>query len=215
MSRISPLMRSLTLSVLSLSLVGGAIAHTRAQSSTQSQPQILKDEKPTAKNDKKKPAKKPETKKPPMNGKTTMPAEAVKTVLIFPADTTLDGTAPTLADIITEVQQAKLQASGKFSTVRYRRSMPSIRRGVADGSLGTPDVDKPYDVSDAKVKRLAGLAGYPVTLVTTINDYQYDAAKNQVSLGGHDENGGLLQRPASCQKRRRQLHQPGSPEKQK
>ncbi len=170
MSRISPVLRSFVLGALSLSLVGGLALSSSAR----------QEKKPTKKSDDKKPAKKPETKKPPTGGK--MATDAVKTILIFPADTSLDGVAPTLADTILEVEQAKLQASGKFSTVRYRRTLPTVRRGVIDGSLGTPDVDKPYDASDAKVKRLSGLTGYPVTLVTTINDYQYDATKNQVSL---------------------------------
>ncbi len=171
MSRISPPMRSLLFGALSLSLVGGLAISSSAR----------QDKKPAKKTEDKKPAKKLEEKKPPTGGKMMAP-EAVKTVLIFSADTSLEGVAPTLADTIAEVQQAKLQASDKFSTVKFRRSLPTIRRGVIDGSVGTADVDKPYDVSDAKVKRLASLAGYPVTLVTTINDYQYDAAKNQVSL---------------------------------
>ncbi len=160
-----PLLRSTLLCALSLSLVGGLMSSSSAR----------QDKKET-----KKSAKKAEEKKPPVAKQ--VPSEPLRIVLIFPIDTDAEGVAPTLSDAVVEVQQKKLEASEKYSTVKYRRTLPAIRRGFADGSLGSPDVDKPYDASDAKVKRLASLTNYPITLVTTLNDYQYDAAKNQVSL---------------------------------
>jgi hypothetical protein len=155
-------MRSALVSLVSLSLVGGLASSSFARGGQD-----------------KKPAKNADNKR---TTKTTTPAASKQVVLIFPADTALDGTAPMLADMIKDVQVSKLETSGKYSTVRFRRSLPSVRRASTDGTLGSTDVGKPYDASDEKVKRLAQLTGYPVTLVTTINDYQYDAAKNTVSL---------------------------------
>jgi hypothetical protein len=105
---------------------------------------------------------------------------APRAVLVFPTDTK-GGTSDQIVDMITDVVQGRLAASDRYHSVYFLSSLPTIRRALTEATLSQTDVKNPFD-NDTKVKKVARIAGYDMALVTSIDDYQYDAAKNQVSM---------------------------------
>ncbi|MCS6777943.1 MAG: hypothetical protein RMJ43_13610 [Chloroherpetonaceae bacterium] len=110
-----------------------------------------------------------------------------RVVLVFPpdvanAETSDDGFNPEqLTDIVVDVIQSRLKSVGGYRTVYYSRGLPTIRRAVIEGTLTTAEADRPFS-PDEKVRKLAQLAGHDLVLVSSIDDYQYDPEKNQVTL---------------------------------
>ena len=56
-----------------------------------------------------------------------------------------------------------------------------MRLAVVQGSLAQSDVRKPFD-NDAKLKKLSGVTGLNYVVVASVDDYNFDSAKNQVDL---------------------------------
>lgn len=112
--------------------------------------------------------------------RTKMTVLPTRTILVFPPDTR-GGVSDQLSDIITDVEQSRIAVSNNYQSLYFIRSLPTIRRALNEASLSTADVSHPFD-SDAKLKRVAQNAGYDMVLVSSIDDYSYDAAKNQVSM---------------------------------
>lgn len=110
-----------------------------------------------------------------------------RVVLVFPPDvanteTSDDGFNPEqLTDIVVDVIQSRLKSVGGYRTVYYSRGLPTIRRAVIEGTITTAEADRPF-APDEKVRRLAQLTGHDLVLVSSIDDYQYDPEKNQVTL---------------------------------
>lgn len=120
--------------------------------------------------------------------KPTPVVEAPKrVVVVFPPDVTAstpgeDKFSPDqLTDIVVDVIQSRLKTAGNYRTIFYSRSLPTVKRAINEQTLTAADADKPFSVDD-KVKKLALLAGYDMVIVSSIDDYQYNADKNQVSL---------------------------------
>lgn len=109
------------------------------------------------------------------NAQANLPA-----VLVYPPDSKGSASAP-LVDVVTEVEQSRLMTSGSYRGLLYQRSMPSIRRAVLDQTLSAEAVHPPFD-DNAKVTRLTRFIGYSLLLVGSIESYEYDADKKQVSL---------------------------------
>lgn len=102
-------------------------------------------------------------------------------VLVFPPDISSDSTAEQLTDIITDVIKSRLSVSGAYRSVLYSRSLPTVKRAVNEQTLSAADASAPF-AQDEKVRKLAQLTGHDMVIVSSIDDYQYDEAKNQVSL---------------------------------
>lgn len=126
--------------------------------------------------------KKAETKKSDAKkSKNEKPTPVVqRKVLIFRPETK-GGMSDQLTDMIIDVEQGRLRISGRYRSILFLASLPTIRRAVIEQSLSTADVNPPFD-SDAKIKKLTQTAGYDMALVTSVDDYQYDADKGQISL---------------------------------
>jgi hypothetical protein len=101
-------------------------------------------------------------------------------MLVFPPDAQRAETE-SLVDVMTDVSASRLEVSNSFRSVLYARSLPTIIRGLADGSLTSDETRGPFD-DNTKAAKLARLMSYPYALVLSIDDYQYDSNKNQVSL---------------------------------
>jgi hypothetical protein len=162
--------------VLSLFLAGVSLSTANAQNGTVYTPP---NSKPAAK----------ETKKgEKMNGKQTKPKTdrtkmvmlPTRTILVFPPDTK-GGASDQLTDVITNTEQGRIGLTTNYQSLFFIRSIPSVRRALSEASLTTADISHPFD-SDAKLKRVSQNAGYDMVLVTSIDDYTYDAAKNQVNM---------------------------------
>lgn len=124
--------------------------------------------------------KKPPKSKTDKSSKNTVDVASLRKVLVFPADSK-GGLSDQLLDIISEVEQGRLGTTGKYRSIYYVSSLPTVKRAVNEQTLSLADATPPFD-SDAKVKRVAQIAGYDLVLVTSVDDYQYDADKQQVSL---------------------------------
>jgi len=108
------------------------------------------------------------------------PTEPKKSILVFPADTK-EGPGEQLGDIITDVVKARLAATETYEPNLFTISSPTFRRALSEQTLVQKDVKPPFD-SNAKVQKLAQFAGYNFAVTESLDDYQYDAAKQQVSI---------------------------------
>jgi hypothetical protein len=104
----------------------------------------------------------------------------VRTVLVFPTDTK-GGVSDQVADDIVNVAEDRLTLSKLYSPIEFLTSIPTVKLAINDQTLTQAEVKKPFD-SDAKLKKLSGVTGYDLILVSSIDDYEYDSAKNQVSV---------------------------------
>lgn len=112
-------------------------------------------------------------------GSAAQPAE-LKQVLVFQPDTK-GGTSDQISDDILQVIKDRLAATKKYEPVRFLSSLPTVRLAVVQGTLLPADVRKPFD-NDAKLKKLSGVTGLSYVIVASVDDYNYDSAKNQVDL---------------------------------
>jgi hypothetical protein len=107
-------------------------------------------------------------------------AASARVVVAFPPETK-GGVSDQIADVITDVVQSRLTLSGKYRTVFFLPSMPTVRRGLLENSLTRDEVDHPV-ATDARIKKLTQLTGHDMAVVVSIIDYQYDKAANKVSM---------------------------------
>jgi hypothetical protein len=117
---------------------------------------------------------------PPKPAAMKAAMETARVVVVFPPETK-GGVSDQIADAITDVVQARLNLSGKYRTVFFLPSAPTIRRGMLENTLTKEEVDKPV-ATDARIKKLTGLSGHDMAFVVSIIDYQFDKAANKVSM---------------------------------
>ena len=127
----------------------------------------------------KKSKKKAHTPKAAKTTKDSMLTPA-RIVLIFPPETK-GGVSDQIADAITDVVQSRLNLTGKYRTVYFLASSPTIRRGLLDHSLTEEELAKPVAI-DSRIKKLTQLSGHDLAFVVSIIDYQFDKAANKVSM---------------------------------
>ncbi len=118
-----------------------------------------------------------DTKKTPPAKTTAAPP---RSVLVFPTDTK-GGVSNQVADDVVSVEKSRLSLSKTYSPIEFLPSIPTVKLALTEQTLTLAEVKKPFD-SDAKLKKLAGVTGYDLVLVSSIDDYEYDATKNQVSV---------------------------------
>jgi hypothetical protein len=148
--------------LFSLLLTAGYSTHARAQSDAAQDSGNNK----SAKKDK--------------SAKKKGPAVPKKDVLVFPTDTK-GGPSDQLGDIITDVIKGRLEASDLYQPNRFSSTSPTFRRALTEQTLLPKDVKPPYD-TNAKVQKLTQFAGYSYAVTASLDDYDYDAAKQQVSI---------------------------------
>jgi hypothetical protein len=102
-----------------------------------------------------------------------------RVVLVYPADTK-GGVSDELIDVIAGVEQGRMAVSGQYRTVYFLTSIPTVKRALAEQSLSAQDTRSPFE--GTKLRHLADVTGYDMALVTSIDDYQWNADKKQVSL---------------------------------
>ncbi len=103
-----------------------------------------------------------------------------RVILVFPTDTK-GGASDQLADIITETVQGRIAAGGRYQTVYFLRSIPTVTRALNEATLTVNEVSHPFD-DDIKLRKLMPYSGYDLALTTSVDSYSYDSAKNQVTL---------------------------------
>ena len=128
----------------------------------------------------KKSKKKEHKPSPPKAAALKAAMEATRVVVLFPPETK-GGVSDEIADAITDVVQSRLTLSGKYRTVYFLPSSPTIRRGMLENTLTKEEVDKPVATS-ARIKKLTELTGHDMAFVVSIIDYQFDKAANKVSM---------------------------------
>jgi hypothetical protein len=104
----------------------------------------------------------------------------LKNILVFTTDTK-GGVSDQVADDIVAVIKSRLMATKMYQPIGFPSSIPTVKLALAEQTLTQSDVRKPFD-SDVKLKKLAGVTGYNYVIVSSIDDYQYDTTKNQVSI---------------------------------
>ncbi|HLJ56333.1 MAG TPA: hypothetical protein VKT77_14930, partial [Chthonomonadaceae bacterium] len=115
-----------------------------------------------------------------MRGAKEKMAVASRTVLVFPTDGK-GGISDQLSDVVTDTMRARIGASGKYQTVYFLRSLPTVVRALNESTLTNNEVSHPFD-DDAKLKKLMPQTSFDLALTTSVDSYNYDAAKNQVTL---------------------------------
>ncbi len=103
-----------------------------------------------------------------------------RVVLVFPTDGK-GGVSDQLSDIVTETIQGRIAASGRYQSVYFLRSIPTVARALNEATLTANEVSHPFD-DDTKLRKLMPNSSYDMALTTSIDSYTYDAAKNQVTL---------------------------------
>jgi len=99
---------------------------------------------------------------------------------VFPTDGK-GGVSDQVSDTITETIQGRIAASGKYQTIYFLRSIPTVSRALAEATLTPNEVTHPFD-DDIKLRKLMPQTGYDLALTTSVDSYTYDPAKNQVTL---------------------------------
>jgi len=108
------------------------------------------------------------------------PVVPKKVILVFPADTK-EGPGEQLAAIITDVVKGRLAASDLYEPNTFSLASPTFRRALSEQTLTQKDIKPPFD-SNAKVQKLTQFIGYNNAVTASLDDYEYDAAKQQVSI---------------------------------
>jgi hypothetical protein len=103
-----------------------------------------------------------------------------RVIVVFPTDGK-GGVSDHISDIITETIQGRIAASGRYQTIYFLRSIPTVARALNEATLTPNEVSHPFD-DDTKLKKLMPYTGYDMALTTSIESYTYDSAKNQVTL---------------------------------
>jgi hypothetical protein len=112
--------------------------------------------------------------------KDAPPVAATRRVLIFEPDAK-GGVSEQIGDDIISVEEARLTATHLYEPIHFLSSLATVKLALRDQTLNPSDVRHPYD-NDAKLKKLSGVTGYDLVMSASIDDYEYDAVKNQVNL---------------------------------
>lgn len=176
------------LCALTLMLGCANIAHAQAEESNQAgragdtpNPTIKKDSvpmgvKPKAPTKKAAPTKAAKTKSAGRGKMMT----ARRIVLVFPVDAK-GAAAEQLSDVVTDVEKSRLSATGQYGGISFLTSLPSIRRAVGEQSLTPSDVQPPF-ATRAKAQKLTTTAGYDLGVISSLDQYEYNADKQNVSI---------------------------------
>jgi hypothetical protein len=103
-----------------------------------------------------------------------------RVIVVFPTDGK-GGASDQLSDTITETIQGRIAASGRYQTLYFLRSIPTVQRALNESTLTANEVSHPFD-DDTKLRKLMPNTGYDMALTTSIDSYTYDSAKNQVTV---------------------------------
>lgn len=101
-------------------------------------------------------------------------------VLVFPPDTK-GGPSDQLVDVILDVEKGRLIGTQKYGALTFNANLSSVRRALNEQSIASTDTTPPFD-SLSKSQKLASLTGYKYVLTTSLDDYQYDADKQQITV---------------------------------
>jgi hypothetical protein len=101
-------------------------------------------------------------------------------VVVFPTDTK-GGVSDEIGDVVTDVEQSRLNASGFYDAIYFLRSQPSIQRALQDQTLTPEDVRSPFD-NTTKIVHLMGVIGYSMAVVSSVDAYQYSADTHQLTF---------------------------------
>ena len=107
-----------------------------------------------------------------------------RVVMVFPPDVSshITGGVPSYVGTISlDIQEARVELTGYYSPIFFIGSLPSIRRANTEGTLTSSDITSPFDVT-AKLQKIMNSTLYDMALVSSIDDYQFDAASRQVSI---------------------------------
>ncbi len=107
------------------------------------------------------------------------PVEA-KTVLVFQTDAK-GGVSAAVGDDIQDVIKSRLSATKLYSPVSFSGSIPTVKLAMTQQTLTASDIKHPFDI-DSKLKKLSGITGYTLVLVSSIDDYQLDPATGVISV---------------------------------
>ena len=119
-------------------------------------------------------------KKPPKEAPQAPKAEP-KRIMLFPTDYQEGTKASTLTDAIERSITRRLGENDQYAVTAFFPAMSLIKRALIQRQIEKKDVEHPYDKLD-KAKKLADIAGYNLVILSSINDYQYDATKKQITL---------------------------------
>lgn len=109
------------------------------------------------------------------------PKAEPKRILQFSTDYAEGSKAANLADSVERGISRRLVANDEYSVTMFYAAMPLVKRGLIDHVIDKKDIEKPFDKTE-KAKKLAALAGYNLVVLSSINDYQYNEDKKQVTL---------------------------------
>ncbi len=170
------------LCALTLLLGCANMAHAQAQESNEAgragdapNPTIKKDSVPMGVKPKMS-AKK--TAKMKTGGRGKMMARRI--ALVFPVDAK-GAAAEQLSDVVTDVEKSRLGATGQYGGISFLTSLPSIRRAVGEQSLTSADVQPPF-ATRTKAQKLTTTAGYDLGVISSLDQYEYNADKQNVSI---------------------------------
>jgi len=121
---------------------------------------------------------------PDKGGKVNLSQALKKTLLLFPFDvpSTSAANAAEVSSLLTDVASSRLIASGAFAVTAYFKALPNVARLHNDQQLTDTDVTPPFADDNRKPIKVGKLAGYDTVFVGSVDDYQYDQAKNQVTM---------------------------------
>ncbi len=118
---------------------------------------------------------------PPKTASTDKkPKAEPRRVLVLPIDTKSER-AEALTDAFNAIITRRLTDKDAFEVTAFDINAPLIKRALIDRQLDKKDAKKPFD-NVIKAKKIAGIVGQNLVLLTSIGDYQYDEAKRQVTL---------------------------------
>jgi len=121
---------------------------------------------------------------PEVNKQGSLAQALKKTILVFPVDvpSTSGPNTAEVSDIITDVVTSRLILSGTYSVTAFHKNLPPVARLRNDQRLLDVDVAPPFAEDNRKSIKIAKLIGYDVVFVGSMDEYQYDEAKKQVSV---------------------------------
>lgn len=116
---------------------------------------------------------------PKQTAKSEKKAEP-RRLLTLPIDAP-DGKGEALTDALDSLVKKRFTEKDVFTLTGFEPNSALIKRALIDRQIDRKDLKKPFD-NLPKAKKIANLLGFNLVLLVSINDYQYDEAKRQVTL---------------------------------
>jgi len=113
----------------------------------------------------------------PQAGKGNLAQATKKLLLVFPTDVVAANVpgADQASDLITGVLADRAIISGLYSVTRFYKTLPTVSRLHDDQQLTDADVSSPFNEDARKATKIAKLSGYDLVLISSVDDYEYDA----------------------------------------